>query len=107
MIYIFGLGNPGEEYENSRHNAGRELLKYFSQKNDFGGFEMDKKSNSLVSKGEIEKEKVALVLPETFMNKSGKSVSYFVKPASIKNKEIKNLIARRARQEPSRPCGCP
>lgn len=92
MIYIFGLGNPGEEYKDSRHNAGRELLQYFAKKNNFPEFDMDKKSNSLISKSEIGKEKTALVLPETFMNRSGKSVAYFIKAPTGKKKEIKNLI---------------
>ena len=92
MIYIFGLWNPGDEYKSSRHNAGRELLQYFAKKNDFSDFEMDKKSNSLISKGGVGKEKVILVLPETFMNRSGKSVSYFIKASTGKKKEIKNLV---------------
>lgn len=43
-------------------------------------FEFNKKSNALVSESKIGKEKTTLILPETFMNKSGQAVSYFVKP---------------------------
>ncbi len=92
MIYIFGLGNPGREYKESRHNAGRNFLQYFAKKYDFLEWAMDKKSNSLIAKGQIGKEKISLVLPETFMNKSGKSVSYFIKTPTGKKKEIKNLV---------------
>lgn len=92
MIYVFGLGNPGEEYKDTRHNVGRDILFYFAKKNGFPDFSYDKKSDSLVSKSQFNKEKITLVAPETFMNKSGKSVSYFLKPVTARKKEIKNLI---------------
>ena len=79
MFYLIGLGNPGEEYKNTRHNIGREIVEYFSKKNDFSDFAFDKKSNALIAKGKIGKESVTAILPETFMNNSGKAVAYFVK----------------------------
>ncbi len=83
MFYLIGLGNPGEEYKNTRHNIGREIVEFFCNKNDFSDFVFDKKSNSLISKGKIGKETVTAILPETFMNNSGKAVSYFVKTKKI------------------------
>jgi PTH1 family peptidyl-tRNA hydrolase len=89
MSYIIvGLGNPGEEYTNTRHNTGRLVL--YAIKSEFEGedFKLDKKSNALVSKIEIKgldkkgkkKEvKATLVAPETFMNNSGQAVSKFIK----------------------------
>ena len=79
MAYlILGLGNPGEEYARTRHNAGRmalELLwKKYNKEEDLSDWKMDKKRAGLLSKGEMGEEKVELVLPETFMNKSGTSV---------------------------------
>lgn len=71
---IVGLGNPGEEYTKSRHNAGRIVLEQFLKKNDFGDFETDKTINALKAKGVVAEEKVSVVLPETFMNNSGKSL---------------------------------
>ena len=80
MSYIFvGLGNPGEEYENTRHNAGRMALEYFRKAQQFPEWEKNKKLNALVSDGKIKKEKVTLLLPETFMNKSGVSLAPLVK----------------------------
>ncbi|MEK7662363.1 MAG: aminoacyl-tRNA hydrolase [Patescibacteria group bacterium] len=79
MITIIGLGNPGEEYENTRHNTGRMILEAFRKKLCFSEWESDKKSRSLISAGKVGKEKAVLVLPETFMNKSGLSVGAFVK----------------------------
>jgi len=84
MKTIIGLGNPGKEYDNTRHNAGRMAVEHFAQKNDLSEFKFDKKSNALVSKG----EKILAVLPETFMNKSGFSAAKLVKT----KKENKDLI---------------
>lgn len=77
--YIVGLGNPGIEYQNTRHNAGRLALEYFASKNDFPNFQEDGKSKSLISKSKIEKNSVILIEPNNFMNNSGSSVSKFVK----------------------------
>ena len=78
MIYIFGLGNPGEEYTYTRHNAGRLVLAELVKKYDFSDWKSDMKSKALVAKGEIASEKVMLVEPDNFMNNSGTSVVPFV-----------------------------
>jgi peptidyl-tRNA hydrolase, PTH1 family len=83
MIFTFiGLGNPGEEYTHTRHNAGRIMLEYFRTEHDFPEWKSDKKSQALISKGKISAGKtehtVTLVCPETFMNKSGVSAKSFV-----------------------------
>lgn len=82
MSYIIaGLGNPGQEYENTRHNIGRiVLMSVFNT-----DFSFNKKVNGLVSETKIGKEKVILIAPETFMNNSGKTVAHLVK--SIKAAE--------------------
>lgn len=85
MAYIIaGLGNPGEEYTNTRHNTGRMVLE-FIQKEYGGDFSFNKKLNAQVSEAKIGKEKVTLIAPETFMNLSGKSIAPLVK--SIKAAE--------------------
>jgi PTH1 family peptidyl-tRNA hydrolase len=76
---IVGLGNPGKEYEKTRHNAGRLAVELLAKQEGFDSFIYKKTADALVSEGTIGKEKVTLVLPETFMNKSGKSVMAFVK----------------------------
>ena len=78
MTIIIGLGNPGEEFNKTRHNIGFEAVDFFAlrrdsgqaQKNGFPEFTMEKKYNALVSKS----GKVILVKPQTFMNKSGLAV---------------------------------
>lgn len=87
MAYvIIGLGNPGGEYAKTRHNAGRMAVELFQKKNGFPDFTLRKAAKSLVSEGVLDGEKVTLVLPEVFMNLSGKVVPSFVKskPAAKK-----------------------
>ena len=81
---ILGLGNPGQEYENTRHNSGRMAAEYFAKKMGFSDFEYDKKSNSLISKS----AQITVALPETFMNKSGQAAAKLIRP----KKEMKELI---------------
>lgn len=59
MKLVVGLSNPGEEYKNTRHNAGRIVVENISKK--------------------LEGEKIKFITPDTFMNNSGKAVTPFVK----------------------------
>lgn len=88
MYVIVGLGNPGEEYELTRHNVGRIVLNSFAKKNVFSEWVSDKKTKALLSKGQMGKEKITLLEPETFMNKSGLSV----KPLVTSVKKAEKLI---------------
>ena len=84
MSYIFvGLGNPGEQYLGTRHNTGRMILLALnsSLKSDAGEWKTDKKLNAQIAKVKIGKSQVVLVLPDTFMNNSGKSVKTLVTSA--------------------------
>jgi len=85
---IVGLGNPGEEYENTRHSVGRILLENFRKSVDFPDWQENKYAQALCTSGKIGKEKVDLILPETFMNKSGKSVSFLSTKNKIKPENI-------------------
>lgn len=87
-MLIVGLGNPGEEYEKTRHNAGRIILEHIAKANDFTDWKNDMKTKSLRAKGEIEKEKFDFMLPETFMNNSGNAVV----PLIDNVKKLKNLV---------------
>ena len=85
---IIGIGNPDEEYQNTRHNVGFMFLDYLAKKIDANDFAEDKKLNALVSKSKIEKTSVVLVKPLCYVNKSGEVVSklakfYKIKPADI------------------------
>lgn len=76
---ITGLGNPGEDYQLTRHNAGRMAVEYFASSHECTPWKEDKKTKATVSKGTIDRTLLALVLPDTFMNKSGSAISKFVK----------------------------
>jgi PTH1 family peptidyl-tRNA hydrolase len=79
MKIIVGLGNPDDKYKNTRHNIGRDFVESFRKKNKFEDWSFHKKSNSLISKGEFNGEKITLILPQTYMNDSGKTLVEFVK----------------------------
>jgi PTH1 family peptidyl-tRNA hydrolase len=78
MYIIAGLGNPGEEYNDTRHNVGRIVLEDFRKKNDFPDWEEKKKGKILHTEGKIGKYKIFLVEPNNFMNNSGKSLASVV-----------------------------
>ncbi len=76
---IVGLGNPGEEYDGTRHNTGRMALGEFAREADLGAWREDKKANAHIVSGMLGKQVAVLVTPDTFMNRSGRAVAKFVK----------------------------
>ena len=87
MWYVIGLGNPGEEYENTRHNIGRDVVTHLAKKFNLT-FKEDGKAKTHFAKGSIGKKPAMLLLPDVFMNNSGKVAKSFIKS----KKEAKNLI---------------
>ena len=69
---VVGLGNPGREYENTRHNAGFITLNRLSEKYSIDVSRL--KYHALTGTGTINGKKVMLMKPQTFMNKSGEAV---------------------------------
>ncbi len=88
MFIIVGLGNPGEEYEKTRHNTGRIILDYFRKKYDFSEWKQNNTKILFFSKGKIDKKLIELIKPETFMNKSGKAVLRVAIKHKIKSENI-------------------
>lgn len=69
---IIGLGNPGPEYETTRHNAGFWLADHLAD--DFkAGFALEKGFSAWVAKGKFQGETIILAKPTTFMNRSGQA----------------------------------
>jgi len=76
MILIVGLGNPGLEYENTRHNSGFKVIDAFA---DELGIDVSKeKCKGLYGKFKLDDEDVFLLKPQTYMNLSGTCVQEFV-----------------------------
>lgn len=75
MKLIVGLGNPEEKYGKTRHNAGFIILDELRQAIKASNFKMEKKFNAAISEGDLQGEKILLVKPLTFMNRSGQSVN--------------------------------
>lgn len=71
MKVILGLGNPGKEYEHTRHNVGWWLVDYLADRWHFDGWKKD--GQAKVAQGHLTgvKETVRLVKPQTYMNLSG------------------------------------
>ena len=88
MIIIVGLGNPGKKFEKTRHNVGFRVLDEFSRKNNFSDFKLSKKFLAEISEGIMNKEKVVLTRPQTFMNQSGKSVKILNTKYKIQNTNL-------------------
>ncbi|MBT6756985.1 MAG: aminoacyl-tRNA hydrolase [Candidatus Jacksonbacteria bacterium] len=87
MILLVGLGNPGEKYTNTRHNAGSILVEKWAKENG-GEFSFNKKFNAAESKTTFQDTEVLCLLPETFMNNSGDAVQatasfYKISPENI------------------------
>ncbi|HEY4522398.1 MAG TPA: aminoacyl-tRNA hydrolase [Candidatus Paceibacterota bacterium] len=76
---IVGLGNPGAEYTDTRHNTGRMALEFYAKAAGLSAWKEDKRSNSTTTGAHVGKTLAALVMPNTFMNKSGAAVAKFVK----------------------------
>lgn len=76
MLVVVGLGNPGKQYEKTRHNVGFDAIDYLASENNIS---MNKvKFNAVIGEGRIHNEKVILVKPTTYMNLSGRSVREIV-----------------------------
>ena len=77
MYLLVGLGNPGKEYERTRHNIGFMIIDHLVK--EFG-FTPDKnKFKAIVNTGSIADKTILTLKPTTFMNRSGISVAEAIK----------------------------
>jgi len=87
MKLIVGLGNPGRGYARNRHNVGFMCLAHFARTQ---GIRFDKKQGKArIGTGEVAGSEVLLAKPQTYMNKSGRSVSLLVKKFNV---NLNNLL---------------
>jgi len=77
MKLVIGLGNPGPQYEHTRHNVGFRVLDQFATKQGWKWTE--RRSRAILTSGTLGNEKVVLAKPITFMNLSGEAVGELVR----------------------------
>ncbi len=83
MYYIVGLGNPGKEFEGTRHNIGFTVLESFVDSVGLPSLHESRKYNGRTCVGSYAGEEVSLLLPSTFMNVSGSAVVKLVSKTEI------------------------
>lgn len=76
---IFGLGNPGEEYEGSRHNVGKMSVENLRKVFEFPEWKENVKNKTSVSSDKVGKHELVMLKPEVFMNNNGKLLSSYIK----------------------------
>ncbi|PID52406.1 MAG: aminoacyl-tRNA hydrolase [Candidatus Moraniibacteriota bacterium] len=89
MKIIVGLGNPGQKYENTRHNVGFLFVDALQQQHEFPEFSPKKKFFAEVTeKIFLNNEKIVLVKPDTFMNNSGRAVGAIMNYYNIETDDL-------------------
>ena len=84
-LLVIGLGNPGTEYEGTRHNAGAEVVALLAGRH--GGRLRSGKEHSLATEVRIRDARVALAFPQTYMNDSGRAAAALVRRYGIETLE--------------------
>lgn len=72
MYVIVGLGNPGKQYDKTRHNVGFDVIDMLAKEYDISVTKI--KHKALIGEGRVGTEKVLLVKPQTYMNLSGETL---------------------------------
>tara|TARA_B100000745_G_C20110199_1_gene380000 strand:+ start:238 stop:828 length:591 start_codon:yes stop_codon:yes gene_type:complete len=88
MFYVFGLGNPGKEYNKTRHNIGRDVLLSVAESEGNTSWQHDKYANAQVTRLSLGHKPVEFWLPETFMNRSGETVAYVKKEVDANDSQF-------------------
>lgn len=86
MFVIAGLGNPGKQYENTRHNIGFIAVNYLAAKHNIDISKI--KFKGILGEGKIAGERVIILKPQTFMNLSGESIAEVLNFYKLKNENL-------------------
>lgn len=88
-LLIVGLGNPGAEYEHTRHNAGFMAIEYFANEVlKLSSSEWREKFNGYFCSTQWSNQKILLLKPDTYMNESGRAVSAACKFFKISPEQV-------------------
>ncbi|MCH2188733.1 aminoacyl-tRNA hydrolase [Candidatus Gracilibacteria bacterium] len=88
MKLVIGLGNYGNEYKNTRHNAGFLFVDFFTKKYGFSDWKLESKFFAEVSSGNYQGQKTLFIKPQTYMNLSGKAVQKIIQFYKIPVEDI-------------------
>ena len=83
MYYIVALGNPGEKYQDTRHNVGWTAMDFCIDAFGLSNLIEEKSKSGRITSGSISGESVGVLYPDTFMNNSGSAVVKFVPKEEI------------------------
>lgn len=86
MFVIAGLGNPGKQYENTRHNIGFIAVNYLAAKHNIDISKI--KFKGILGEGKIAGERVIILKPQTFMNLSGESIAEVLNFYKLQNENL-------------------
>jgi PTH1 family peptidyl-tRNA hydrolase len=98
MKLIFGLGNPGRQYVGTRHNAGFMVVERLAARHGLSGAQS--KFHSAIVDGRIADQRCMLLLPQTYMNKSGVAVAEAAKFYNLEPSELMVVV-----DDVDLPCG--
>jgi len=87
QFLIVGLGNPGKQYESTRHNIGFMVLEAFARKAGITG-KNESRFNAMVGTGRYRQRKLILAQPLTFMNLSGEAVSKLMRYYDVEPEQL-------------------
>ena len=90
MLAIIGLGNPGDKYDHTRHNAGFDVVTILSALWDIPLKKL--KCKALIGEGTAEGQKIVLIKPQTFMNESGLSVAEALNWFKLRPQEVLIIV---------------
>jgi peptidyl-tRNA hydrolase, PTH1 family len=85
MKLIVGLGNPGTQYAQTRHNVGFRVVDVLAEKH---GWKWERRGRALIANGTLASEKIVLVKPLTFMNNSGEAVSELLRWYKLVSEDV-------------------
>jgi PTH1 family peptidyl-tRNA hydrolase len=88
MYTIVGLGNPGTEYEHTRHNVGWIILEDIVTRHSLPSFSKSSRYGGLLSEGMLHETEVGILLPTTFMNNSGTPTAKYIKENNSSTEEL-------------------
>jgi len=86
-LLVVGLGNPGEEFAKTRHNVGAEVIELLAKRHG-GKLKKSRRDRALVTDVRIGSARVALAIPQTYMNDSGRAVGPLAKHFDVAPPDI-------------------